>query len=48
MQRHFLKKYMELVIQTCHKRGAHATGGMAALLVDVARKYVPTFHTNTL
>lgn len=38
MQRHFLKKYMELVIQTCHRRGAHATGGMAALLVDDTRK----------
>lgn len=33
MQRHFLAKYMKLVVQTCHKRGAHATGGMAALLV---------------
>lgn len=38
MQRHFLKKYMELVIQTCHRRGAHATGGMAALLVDETKK----------
>lgn len=34
MQRHFLAKYMSLVVQTCHKRGAHATGGMAALLVS--------------
>ncbi|GLH01927.1 Malate synthase, glyoxysomal [Gryllus bimaculatus] len=30
MSRHFLKSYMLLVIKTCHKRGAHATGGMAA------------------
>ncbi|HQD12992.1 MAG: malate synthase A [Chitinophagales bacterium] len=27
---HFLKSYSELVIQTCHKRGAFAMGGMAA------------------
>ncbi|KAI4462387.1 malate synthase [Holotrichia oblita] len=33
MQRHFLKKYMELVVQICHSRGAHATGGMAAQIV---------------
>lgn len=34
MQRHFLQKYMELVVQTCHARGAHATGGMAAALIS--------------
>ncbi|KAJ9573471.1 hypothetical protein L9F63_009131 [Diploptera punctata] len=33
MERHFLKCYMQLVVQTCHRRGAHATGGMAALLL---------------
>ena len=33
MDRHFLKSYMDLVVQTCHKRGCHATGGMAALLL---------------
>ncbi|XP_070554000.1 malate synthase-like [Ptychodera flava] len=33
MEKHFLKSYMDLVIQTCHKRGCHATGGMSALLV---------------
>ncbi|XP_046738814.1 malate synthase-like [Diprion similis] len=33
MNRHFLKCYMELVVKTCHRRGAHATGGMAALLL---------------
>lgn len=27
---HFMKSYSELVIQTCHKRGVHAMGGMAA------------------
>jgi len=30
MDRHFLKSYVELLINTCHKRGAHAMGGMAA------------------
>src|SRR5436309_7009605 len=30
MDRHFLKSYGELLIQTCHRRGAHAVGGMAA------------------
>ncbi|XP_074650895.1 malate synthase-like [Tubulanus polymorphus] len=33
MDRHFLKSYMDLVIQVCHKHGAHVTGGMAAKLV---------------
>ncbi len=30
MNQPFLKAYSELLIQTCHKRGAHAMGGMAA------------------
>jgi malate synthase len=30
MTTHFLKSYSELLIQTCHKRGAFAMGGMAA------------------
>jgi len=30
MDRHFLKSYVNLLIKTCHKRGAHAMGGMAA------------------
>ncbi len=30
MTQPFLKGYSELLIQTCHKRGAHAMGGMAA------------------
>lgn len=30
MERHFLKSYVDLLIQTCHRRGAHAMGGMAA------------------
>ncbi|HEU5452826.1 MAG TPA: malate synthase A [Terriglobales bacterium] len=30
MERHFLKSYVELLIHTCHRRGIHAMGGMAA------------------
>jgi malate synthase len=30
MTRHFLKSYVDLLIQTCHRRGIHAMGGMAA------------------
>ena len=30
MDEHFLKSYVELLIQTCHRRGIHAMGGMAA------------------
>jgi malate synthase len=30
MEKHFLKSYVELLIQTCHRRGIHAIGGMAA------------------
>ena len=30
MNRHFLQSYVNLLVQTCHKRGAHAMGGMAA------------------
>jgi malate synthase len=30
MEVHFMQSYSELVIQTCHKRGVHAMGGMAA------------------
>jgi len=30
MNVHFLKSYSELLIQTCHRRGIHAMGGMAA------------------
>jgi malate synthase len=30
METPFLKAYVELLIQTCHRRGAHAIGGMAA------------------
>ena len=30
MDRHFLRSYVELLIHTCHRRGVHAMGGMAA------------------
>ena len=30
MEKHFLNSYVQLLIQTCHKRGIHAMGGMAA------------------
>ncbi len=30
MDRRFLRSYSQLLIQTCHRRGAHAMGGMAA------------------
>jgi malate synthase len=30
MDKHFLNSYVELLIQTCHRRGIHAMGGMAA------------------
>ena len=30
MDRHFLKSYVDLLIRTCHRRIAHAMGGMAA------------------
>src|SRR5205807_1251905 len=30
MERHFLASYVNLLIRTCHRRGIHAMGGMAA------------------
>jgi malate synthase len=30
MEQHFLRSYCVLLIETCHRRGAHAMGGMAA------------------
>jgi malate synthase len=32
MERHFMKSYVDLLIETCHRRGAHAMGGMAAYI----------------
>src|SRR5512144_3284234 len=28
----FMRAYTELLVRTCHKRGAHAMGGMAAFI----------------
>uniref|UniRef100_A0A3B3DFY4 malate synthase n=1 Tax=Oryzias melastigma TaxID=30732 RepID=A0A3B3DFY4_ORYME len=33
MEKHFLRSYMDLLVKTCHRRGALATGGMAAALL---------------
>ncbi|XP_041653784.1 malate synthase-like isoform X2 [Cheilinus undulatus] len=33
MEKRFLRSYMDLLVQTCHRRGALATGGMAAMLL---------------
>ncbi len=30
MDRHFLRSYVDMLIHTCHRRGIHAMGGMAA------------------
>jgi len=30
MNQHFMRSYTQLLVQTCHKRGVHAMGGMAA------------------
>ncbi|MGG7466362.1 malate synthase A [Plantibacter sp. YIM 135347] len=30
----FMRAYTELLVQTCHKRGAHAIGGMSAFIPD--------------
>jgi hypothetical protein len=32
MDQPFLRAYTQLVIQTCHRRGVHAIGGMSALI----------------
>ena len=28
----FMKAYTELLVESCHKRGAHAIGGMSAFI----------------
>ncbi|KAK5865297.1 hypothetical protein PBY51_016472 [Eleginops maclovinus] len=37
MEKRFLRSYMQLLVQTCHRRGALATGGMAAPLLPEDR-----------
>jgi malate synthase len=45
MDRHFLKSYVDLLIRTCHRRGAHAMGGMAA---QIPIKSDPTANQRAL
>src|SRR5438552_10387097 len=45
MDRHFLKSYVDLLIRTCHRRGAHAMGGMAA---QIPIKHDPTANEAAL
>ena len=44
MDRHFLKCYMDLVVATCHRRGCHATGGMAAPLLPGKSTSDPSYQ----
>ncbi|KAG7273611.1 hypothetical protein CRUP_011040 [Coryphaenoides rupestris] len=37
MEKRFLRSYMDLLVQTCHRRGALATGGMAAPILPPDR-----------
>ena len=32
MTQPFMRAYTDLLVQTCHRRGAHAIGGMAAFI----------------
>ncbi|XP_048826452.1 malate synthase-like [Brienomyrus brachyistius] len=41
MEKRFLKSYMDLLVQTCHRRGALATGGMAAQLLPQGKDSAP-------
>jgi malate synthase len=34
MEQHFLHSYSDLLVKTCHRRGVHAIGGMAAQIPD--------------
>ena len=45
MDRHFLKSYVDLLIHTCHRRGIHAMGGMAA---QIPIKSDPTANERAL
>ena len=45
MDRPFLRSYAELVIRTCHRRGIHALGGMAA---QIPIKRDPTLNAQAL
>ena len=45
MDRHFLRSYVELLVQTCHRRGIHAMGGMAA---QIPIKHDPVANATAL
>jgi malate synthase len=45
MTTHFLRSYSRLLIETCHRRGAHAMGGMAA---QIPIKNDPVANTRAL
>ena len=45
MDRHFLQSYVDLLIATCHRRGIHAMGGMAA---QIPIKSDPTANQRAL
>jgi malate synthase len=45
MEKHFLKSYVDLLIKTCHRRGIHAMGGMAA---QIPIKNDPTANEKAL
>ncbi|MBI4164676.1 MAG: malate synthase A [Acidobacteria bacterium] len=45
MERHFLNSYVHLLIKTCHRRGIHAMGGMAA---QIPIKHNPTANETAL
>ena len=45
MTTHFLRSYSRLLIETCHRRGAHAMGGMAA---QIPIKDDPVANTEAL
>src|SRR3546814_9292614 len=38
MTTHFMRSYSQLLIKTCHRRGAHAMGGMAAQIPRSAER----------
>lgn len=46
VSKRFLSAYMRLVIATCHKHGALATGGMAALILPAAKENSFTERAN--
>src|SRR5258708_27937713 len=48
----FMRAYTELLVQTCHKRDAHAMGGMAPFIPtrknpDINEKALPHTHADT-